>query len=91
ALSGGLIGLGVNQRDYTGSLQDTPIFIGCSDIDPHIPLERVKESTQTLSALGGNVTEKIYPGFGHTVNQDELDGIKTMMKSSTSQRGIRPS
>lgn len=79
ALSGGLIGLGVNTRAYTGSLDETPVFLGCSDIDPHIPLERVEESTKVLTNLGANVTEIIYPGFGHTVNQDEIDHIKTLM------------
>jgi len=79
ALSGGLIGLGVNQRTYTGSLDSTPVFLGCSDIDPHIPLERVEASTQVLEQLGGEVKEVIYPGFGHTVNQDELNHIQQMM------------
>ncbi len=79
ALSGGLIGLGVNHRTYSGSLDNTPVFLGCSDIDPHIPLDRVQESTQVLEQLGGYVKEVIYPGFGHTVNQDELDHIQRMM------------
>ncbi len=71
--SGGLVGpIGIN-RSYEGSLEGTPIFIGCSDRDPHIPLERVRESTQTLRALGGSVTEKIYPDMAHTIVQDEID------------------
>lgn len=71
--SGGLIGpIGIN-RSYEGSLENTPVFIGCSDRDPHIPLERVRESTETLRAMGGDVTEKIYPDMGHTIARDEIE------------------
>ena len=62
-----------------GLLDNTPVFLGCSDIDTHIPLERVHHSTQVLRELGGDVTERIYPGMGHTVNQDELDFVREMM------------
>ncbi len=79
ALSGGLIGLGVNHREFAGSFEGTPVFLGCSDCDPHIPLQRVQESTRVLQQLGAAVKEVIYPSFGHTVNQDELDHIQAMM------------
>ena len=71
--SGGLIGPPGTPRDYPGSLDGTPVFSGCSDIDAHIPLARVQETTAVLSALGARVNEKIYPGMGHTIIQDELD------------------
>lgn len=79
ALSGGLIGPEGMARDYPGSLEDTPIFLGCSDIDPHIPIKRVRESTEVLKRMGANVTERIYPGMGHTVNEDEIEMVKGMM------------
>ena len=78
-LSGGLIGPDDTTRDYGGSLAETPVFLGCSDVDPHIPRERVIESGQVLEQLGGTVTVRIYPGMGHTVNQDELDHVRAMM------------
>ena len=72
--SGGLIGEGtsVSAEAYEGSLSGTPVFIGCSDRDPHIPLTRVQETTQILTSLGAEVTEKIYPNMAHTINEDEL-------------------
>lgn len=81
ALSGGLIGPEGTPRDYDGSLDDTPTFLGCSDIDPHIPLTRVQESTRVLTRLGAQVDERIYPGFGHSVNQDEADAVRAMLQS----------
>ena len=78
-LSGGLIGPDGTPRDYYGSLAETPVFLGCSDIDPHIPKERVIESGQVLERLGGRVTVRLYPEMGHTVNQDELDHVRAMM------------
>lgn len=71
--SGGLIGPPGTPRDYAGTLDGMPVFIGCSDVDAHIPLARVHETTATLKRMGAAVTERIYPGMGHTINQDELD------------------
>jgi phospholipase/carboxylesterase len=78
-LSGGLIGPDGTLGDYQGSLDGTPVFMGCSDVDPHIPKERVVESGQVLDRLGGEVTVQLYSGMGHTINQDELDHVRSMM------------
>jgi predicted esterase len=78
-LSGGLIGPDGTPRDYQGSLAGTPVFLGCSDVDYHIPVERVHETADVLRRLGGEVTERIYPGMGHTVNQDEVAFVQAMM------------
>src|SRR5262245_61687362 len=80
-LSSGLIGPENTRRNYPGSLSGTPVFIGCGDRDGHIPLPRVKESTQVLRALGGDVTERIYPGMGHSINDDEIERVREMLKS----------
>lgn len=72
ALSGGLIGPDGTPRDYAGSLAGTPVFLGCSEIDPHIPKDRVLHSAEVLQALGGQVTAKLYPRMGHTINRDEI-------------------
>lgn len=78
-LSGGLIGPPGTPRNYMGSLESTPVFLGCSDSDPHIPKERVIESEEILSSLGGMVTTRLYPNQGHTVNQDEIEIVRLMM------------
>lgn len=79
ALSGGLIGPPQTPRDYKGSLEGTPIFLGCSDIDPHIPVERVHETADVFEAMGADVEKRIYEGMGHTVNEDELNYIKKQL------------
>jgi predicted esterase len=71
--SGGLIGPPGTPRTYPGSLAATPVFLGCSDVDPHIPIERVKETATVLGDLGAAVDARIYPGMGHTINRDEID------------------
>lgn len=85
-LSGGLIGPDGSPRDYPGSLDGTPIFLGCSDIDPHIPAARVHHSTEVLHQLGGEVTERLYPGMGHTVNENELEFVREMMAGLVDQK-----
>src|SRR4051794_8303887 len=78
-LSGGLIGPPGTPRDYPGSLGGARVFLGCSDIDPHIPLERVQESATVLRRMGATVDERIYPGMGHTVSLDEVRAVKALL------------
>ena len=78
-LSGGLIGPDDTPREYPGSLAGTPVFLGCSDIDPHIPRQRVELTASVLQHLGGEVTMKLYPAMGHTINLDEVRHIQQIM------------
>lgn len=82
-LSGGLIGPVGTPRDYAGAFDGTPVFLGCSDIDPHIPVERVRESAEVFRRMGAAVDERIYPGMGHTVNQDEIDAVRALLVGSS--------
>jgi phospholipase/carboxylesterase len=82
-LSGGLIGPDGTPRDYAGSLEGTPVFLGCSDVDPHVPKERVEESAEVLRRLGGDVTTRLYPRMDHTVNRDELRFVQGMMERAS--------
>ncbi|WP_435174976.1 alpha/beta hydrolase [Halorussus sp. AFM4] len=83
ALSGGVIGPDGTPRDYDGSLDGTPVFLGCSDSDPHIPLERVHETRDVFEDLDGDVEERIYEGMGHGVNRDETEYVTEMVESLT--------
>jgi predicted esterase len=76
ALSGGLIGPPGSPRNYRGSFAGTPVFVGCSDVDPHIPLERVRESSEVFRRMDARVDERIYPRLGHTVTEDEIHAIR---------------
>jgi predicted esterase len=78
-LSGGLVGPDGTTWEHPGSFAGTPIFLGCSDIDPHIPKERVIESADALERLGASVTARLYPNMGHTVNGDEIEFVRKLM------------
>jgi predicted esterase len=78
-LSGGLIGPDGTPRDYPGDFAGTPTFLGCSDIDPHIPKERVVEAGAVFERMGAAVTLRLYPGMGHTVSADEIKSVKTLI------------
>jgi phospholipase/carboxylesterase len=79
-LSGALIGPADTPRADAGSLTGTPVFLGCSDIDPHVPKEYVDRTAEVLGRLGGEVTARLYPNMDHTVNQDEVDFVRDMLQ-----------
>ncbi|UPW00717.1 alpha/beta hydrolase [Halorussus gelatinilyticus] len=83
-LSGGLIGPEGTPRDYDGDLDGTPVFLGCGDRDPHIPVERVHETRDALSALDGDVTERIYEGMSHGINQEEMEYVRNLVEEAVS-------
>jgi predicted esterase len=80
-LSGGLIGPDDSPRDYPGDFQRTPVFLGCSDVDPYIRKERVIESSQVFERMGADVTIRLYPGMGHTVNADEIEAVRKIVSA----------
>jgi predicted esterase len=80
-LSGGLIGPADTPRDYPGSFDSTPVLLGCSDVDPHIPEERVAEAAEVFKRMGAKVTMRLYPGMGHTVNPDEIAAVREIVES----------
>ena len=79
AFSGGLIGPLGTEFDHEGDLAGTPVFLGCSDSDPHIPVERVHETRDVFERLGADVEERIYQGMGHTINEDEVAFVRTLL------------
>ncbi len=78
-LSGGVIGPPGTPRFYEGSMEGTPVFLGCSSVDPHIPVERVHETADAFRALGAVVDERIYPGMGHVVNDEEIEVVRELL------------
>lgn len=80
-LSGGLVGPPGSRFAYEGSLAGTPALVGCSDVDAHIPVGRVRETAAELERLGAAVTLRIYPGMGHAVNRDEINCSRTLLAS----------
>lgn len=73
AFTGGLIGDKINLHQYKGDFQGTPIFIGTSDPDPHIPVERFYATSNILKDMNADVMDKVYAHMGHTINQDEIN------------------
>ncbi|WP_343560457.1 dienelactone hydrolase family protein [Sphingobacterium sp.] len=72
AIIGGLIGETIDPDKYVGDFVQTPIFIGTSDPDPHVPLERVNATVKILEAQNADVKLAVYPNFGHSINQEEI-------------------
>ena len=89
AFSGGLIGAGEQKGeppedktfDYDGSLDETPVFVGCSDCDPHVPLRRIEQTAEAFERLGAHLTKRIYEGMGHTINKDEIEFARSLLNT----------
>jgi len=80
--SGGYIGPLNMERHPSGDLNGMPAFLGCSDPDPHIPLQRVKQTFALLESMGAEVMEKIYPNMGHTIIDDEIKIARSVISKS---------
>lgn len=78
-LSGGVIGADSELTGYQGDMAQTPVFLGCSNIDMHIPVERVYRTVAIFNQLNAEVTTRIYPNFGHAINMDEIENIQAML------------
>ena len=80
-LSGGLIGPPGTQWNHEGSFDGMPVFLGCSDVDPHIPLQRVRESADVFRRMRANVDERIYKQMGHVVSRDEIEAVAQILRA----------
>ncbi len=83
AFTGGLIGDKIYSENYKGDFGSTPIFIGTSNPDPHIPVERVYATASILKDMNAAVTEKVYNNMGHTINEDEIDNANRLVFNTT--------
>lgn len=91
ALSGGLIGpKGTAWDEVTASVEGTPVFLGCSDVDAHIPKERVIESEAVFARLGARVKRTLYPGMGHAVNDDEIREVQAIVGEALGRDDLDP-
>jgi predicted esterase len=84
-LTGGLIGPDSTPREYAGSLEGTPVFLGTSDPDPHVPFARVEETRDVLERLGATVELRRYPGMPHTINEDEIEACRALLQTMMRQ------
>jgi predicted esterase len=80
ALTGGLIGPPGTPGNYPGSLAGTPVFLGSGDPDPHVPFQRVQETESILTQMGADVELRRYPGMPHTINDDELEACRQILR-----------
>ena len=82
-LSGGLIGEEIDPDDYDGDLENGPVFLGCSDVDPYVPEERVHETADVFEQMDANVMTRLYEGMGHGINEDELRAVTDLLDGLT--------
>lgn len=82
AFSGGLIGPPGTRWEYPGTFDGTPVFLGCSDADGHVPASRVEESAGVFKRMGASVTTRLYPGMGHTVIDDEIAAAQRVLDAA---------
>jgi predicted esterase len=79
AFSGGVIGPPGTEWDFPGAFDGTPVFLGCSDVDAHIPVTRVQETAEVFARMGADVVTRLYPGMGHLVNDDEISEARRIL------------
>lgn len=85
-LTGGLLGPDGTPRDYEGGFEGTPVFLGSSDPDPHVPWARVEETAAVFEGMGASVELRRYPGMGHTVNAEEIEATRAIASAMLESR-----
>jgi predicted esterase len=80
--SGALIGPPGMERALNGNLRETPSFLGLGDRDPWVAIDVFEEASRVINGLGGKVDKRIYPGMGHTINQEEIELVRQMIGSA---------
>jgi predicted esterase len=83
--SGALIGPKGTLRNYPGSFDGMPVFIGGSDVDPWVSHDLMKDTAIVFEKMGAEVDFRTYPGMAHTVNQDEIVSVQAMLANSNSK------
>jgi len=81
-LSGALIGPKGMHRNYPGSFEDMPVFIGGSDVDPWVPHELILDTAAVFHRMGADLDLRIYPGMPHTINADEISRVQEMLANT---------
>lgn len=79
AFTGGLIGDKVYAENYSGDFENMPIFIGTGNPDPHVPVERVKDTVSIFEKMNANVRLQVYDGRPHTITQEEIEEANALV------------
>jgi phospholipase/carboxylesterase len=79
SLTGGLIGPPYVALSEPAAVQGLPAFFGTSDVDPFVPLDRVRTSARAFEAAGADVSEAVYPGAEHEIVADEVDQCRRIL------------
>jgi dienelactone hydrolase len=79
AFTGGLMGPPGSSLDRSGDLAGMPVFLGTSDIDPFVPVDRVRESARVFQAMGADVDLRVYAGMGHGICDDEIAACRSVL------------
>ena len=79
ALTGGLIGDEINRENYSGDFEGTTFFLGTGNPDPHVPVERVRESAKIVESMNANVHMKVYDGRPHSISEDEVAEVNRLI------------
>jgi phospholipase/carboxylesterase len=80
AFTGGLIGDKLEPANYSGDFNATPIYIGTSDPDPHVPVSRVRETEKILKTMNANIKVDVFANMGHTIIHEELKQAGTILQ-----------
>jgi len=78
AFTGGLIGETLDTNRYYGDFGGSNIYLSNSFNDPHVPLQRSRESVDELEKRNAQVILDLYEERPHTILQDEIDKVKDM-------------
>lgn len=87
---GGLIGKDINTGNYLTNFEGTPVYLGTSDPDAHVPAERVQQTADILRNKNAQVELQIFPDAGHVILPEELGRANNFIFGYSGMKNEKP-
>jgi phospholipase/carboxylesterase len=80
-LTGGFIGPPGTAWPAAPALAGMPVYLSGSEIDPHVPAARARETVRVLEASGARVELRLFADRPHVVTREEIGKARSYLRA----------
>ena len=63
------------------ALAGTPVYLSGSEIDPHVPAARARETARALEESGAVVEMRLFADRPHVVTREEIEKARSYLRA----------